>query len=189
MLLEKAGKDPVEGRLAMLDPQSREAGVLKAVSQLANWQGRKSGDKGYGVAVHKSFDTYVAQVAEVARGDNDEPKITRVWCAVDCGVPVNPNVIRAQMEGGIGYGLGHALFSSIDLDDTGQVVQTNFDTYRSLRISEMPQVEVTVIRSSEAPTGVGEPGVPPIAPAVANAWRALTGTVVAGLPFLRGGLA
>ncbi len=189
MLLEKAGKDPVEGRLALLDPASREAGVLKAVAQLAGWRGRRDGDKGYGVAVHKSFNTYVAQVAEVARGDGDEPKILRVWCAVDCGVAVNPNIIRAQMESGIGYGLGHALYASLDLDESGQVVQTNFDTYRSLRIHEMPKVEVIIVKSAEPPTGVGEPGVPPIGPAVANAWRALTGQVVARLPFMSGGLA
>ncbi len=189
MLLEKAGRDPVEGRLALLDPSSREAGVLKAVAKLANWSGRRKDDKGYGVAMHKSFNTYVAQVAEVMRGDEGLPKVTRVWCAVDCGVPVNPNIIRAQMEGGIGFGLGHALYASLDLDDTGRVRQTNFDTYRSLRIAEMPQVEVTIIPSSEQPTGVGEPGVPPIGPAVANAWRALTGVVVARLPFAQGGMA
>ena len=189
MLLEKAGRDPVEGRLALLDPASREAGVLKAVARLANWRGRRAGEKAYGVAMHKSFNTYVAQVAEVMRGDEGLPKVTRVWCAVDCGVPVNPNIIRAQMEGGIGFGLGHALYASLDLDETGRVRQTNFDTYRSLRISEMPRVEVTIIPSSEKPTGVGEPGVPPIGPAVANAWRALTGVVVARLPFARGGMA
>lgn len=189
MLLEKAGRDPVEGRLALLDPASREAGVLRAVAKLANWSGRRHEDKGYGVAVHKSFNTYVAQVAEVMRGEAGLPRVTRVWCAVDCGVPVNPNIIRAQMEGGIGFGLGHALYASLDLDDTGRVRQANFDTYRSLRISEMPEVEVTIIPSSEKPTGVGEPGVPPIGPAVANAWRALTGVIVARLPFGRGGMA
>jgi isoquinoline 1-oxidoreductase subunit beta len=189
LLLEKGGKDPVDGRLALLDPASREAGVLKAVSALAGWHGRRNGDTAYGVAVHKSFDSYVAQIAEVVRGNNNEPKVLRVWCAVDCGVAVNPNIIRAQMESGIGYGLGHALYAALDLDETGQVVQTNFDTYRSLRISEMPQVEVEIVKSAAAPTGVGEPGVPPIGPAVANAWRALTGQVVARLPFVRGGLA
>jgi isoquinoline 1-oxidoreductase beta subunit len=189
MLLEKAGRDPVEGRLALLDPASREAGVLKAVAKLAGWNGRRKDDKGYGVAVHKSFNTYVAQVAEVVRGEGALPRVTRVWCAVDCGVPVNPNIIRAQMEGGIGFGLGHALYAALEFDDSGRVRQTNFDTYRSLRIAEMPQVEVTIIPSSEKPSGVGEPGVPPIGPAVANAWRALTGVVVARLPFAQGGLA
>jgi isoquinoline 1-oxidoreductase beta subunit len=189
MLLEKAELDPIEGRLALLDPAAREAGVLQAVGNLAGWRGRKIGDKGYGVAVHKSFNTYVAQIAEVMRGKDGKPKVTRVWCAADCGVAINPNIIRAQMEGGIGYGLGHALFASLDLDDTGRVRQTNFDTYRSLRINEMPEIEVLIVKSAQAPTGVGEPGVPPIGPAVANAWRALTGTVVARLPFVQGGMA
>ncbi|MDB5593591.1 MAG: molybdopterin-binding domain of aldehyde dehydrogenase family protein [Hyphomicrobiales bacterium] len=186
MLLEKGGKDPIDGRLALLDPAAREVGVLKAVKELAGWKGRTNGDKGYGVAVHKSFNTYVAQIAEVMRDENGQPRVTHVWCAVDCGVAVNPNVIRAQMEGGIGYGLGHALYASLDLDETGQVVQTNFDKYRSLRISEMPLVDVVIVKSAEAPTGVGEPGVPPIGPAVSNAWRALTGTVVTHLPFVPG---
>ena len=85
----------------------------------------------------------------------------KVWCAVDCGVAVNPDVIRAQMEGGIGYGLGHALYGEITLDQ-GASCSRNFDTYRSLRIHEMPEVEVAIVRSTEKPTGVGEPGVPPI---------------------------
>ena len=96
------------------------------------------------------------------------PRVHKVWCAVDCGVAVNPDVIRAQMEGGIGFGLGHALYAEITLQD-GRPVQGNFDKYRSLRIHEMPEVEVTIVRSAEKPTGVGEPGLPPIAPAVANA--------------------
>ena len=107
-------------------------------------------------------------------GENGEPRVHKVWCAVDCGVAVNPDIIRAQMEGGIGFGLGHALYGEITLDQ-GRVVQSNFDTYRSLRIHEMPEIEVTIVRSTEKPTGVGEPGVPPIAPAVANAIARLPG--------------
>jgi len=189
LLLEKAGKDPIDGRLALLDPKSREAGVLRTVKDLSKWKGRRDGDKAYGVAMHKSFNTYVAQVAEVTKGGDGAPKVLRVWCAVDCGLAVNPDVIRAQMEGGIGFGLGHALFAAIELDDTGRVVQSNFDTYRSLRIGEMPAVEVTIIKSDAAPTGVGEPGVPPLAPALGNAWRALTGAIVTRLPLGKGGLA
>ena len=189
LLLEKAGKDPIDGRLALLDPASREAGVLRAVKDLSKWKGRRDGDKAYGASMHKSFNTYVAQVAEVVKGEDGGPKVTRVWCAVDCGVAVNPNVIRAQMESGIGFGLGHALYAAIELDDTGRVVQSNFDTYRSLRIGEMPAVDVAIVKSDAAPTGVGEPGVPPLAPAVANAWRALTGVTATRLPFGKGGLA
>jgi isoquinoline 1-oxidoreductase beta subunit len=113
------------------------------------------------------------------------PKVHKVWCAVDCGVPVNPDVIRAQMEGGIGYALSAALFNEITLEEGGKVRESNFDTYRSLRIHEMPEVEVAMIKSKEAPSGVGEPGVPPLAPAVANAYRALTGKPVRRLPFIR----
>ena len=99
-------------------------------------------------------------------------RVHKVWCAVDCGVAVNPDVIRAQMEGGIGFGLGPCLYGEITLDE-GRPVQANFNTYRSLRINEMPEVEVTIVPSTEKPTGVGEPGVPPIAPAVANAMARL----------------
>jgi isoquinoline 1-oxidoreductase subunit beta len=184
-LLVAGGKDPVQGRLALLKDHKREAGVLRAVAQLAKWNGTKSGaGRARGVAVHKSFDTYVAQIAEVSRGADGLPKVERVWCAVDCGVAVNPDNIRSQMEGGIGYGLGAVLYDEITLDK-GRVVQSNFNDYRMLRINEMPKVDVVIVPSSEKPTGVGEPGVPPIGPAVANAWRALTGTAVRHLPFSR----
>ncbi|MEO1542855.1 MAG: molybdopterin cofactor-binding domain-containing protein, partial [Pseudomonadota bacterium] len=133
----------------------------------------------------KSFSSYVAQIAEVSKGDEDGiPRVHKIWCAVDCGLPVNPNVIKAQMEGGIGYGLGHALYGEINIDK-GAVSEANFDTYRSLRINEMPDVEVVIVPSSEAPTGVGEPGTPPAPAAVANAWAKLTGQRVRQLPFAR----
>ena len=106
-------------------------------------------------------------------------------CAVDCGVAVNPDVIRAQMEGGIGFGLGAILHGAITLDG-GKVVETNFDGYEVLRLDEMPEVEVHIVPSSERPTGVGEPGVPPIGPAVANAYRAATGKRIGVLPFAKG---
>ena len=138
-------------------------------------------DTGYGVAVVKSFDSYVAQIAEVEdRGGF--PHVRRVWCAVDCGLAVNPNVVKAQMEGGIGYGLSAVLYSEITLDEGGTVRQQNWDSYPIMRIPEMPAVEVAIIQSAEPPTGVGEPGTPPIGPAVANAWRRLTGTALRRLP-------
>ena len=184
-LLAMANKDPVEGRLELIGEKNpRHAGVLRAVAELAGWGAAVPEGRARGVALHKSFNTYVAQVAEVSVGKDKLPRVHKVWCAVDCGVAVNPNVIRAQMEGGIGYGLGHTLYAEITLDK-GRVVQTNFDTYRSLRINETPDAEVTIIKSDEAPTGVGEPGTPPISPAVANAWRKLTGTPVRHLPFTR----
>jgi isoquinoline 1-oxidoreductase beta subunit len=184
-LLSAAGKDPVAGRLALLKSEPREAGVLRAVAKLAGWKGAKvSAQRARGVAVHKSFDTYVAEIAEVSRGKDGLPKVEKVWCAVDCGVAVNPDTIKAQMEGGIGFGLCAILYDEITLNE-GRVVQANFNDYRMLRIGEMPQVEVTIVPSAEKPTGVGEPGVPPIGPAVANAWRALTGQAVRHLPFVR----
>ncbi len=181
-LLALGGKDPVAGRLALLGKHPRPSAVLKEVAERAGWGVKVPEGRARGVAVHKSFNSYVAQIAEVSMGPEKLPRVHKVWCAVDCGVAVNPNIIRAQMEGGIGYGLGAALFDAITLDQ-GRVVQTNFDTYRSLRIEEMPEVEVSIIKSAEPPTGVGEPGVPPIAPAVANAWAKLTGNRVRQLPF------
>jgi isoquinoline 1-oxidoreductase subunit beta len=185
-LLALGGKDPVAGRLALLAEHPRHAAVLKRVAELASWSGAKAADgRARGVAVHSSFGSYVAQIAEISLGERGLPKVHKVWCVVDCGVAVNPDVIHSQMEGGIGYGLSAALFSEINLEPGGRVRESNFDSYRSLRIHEMPDVEVAVIKSAEAPSGVGEPGVPPIAPAVANAYRVLTGKSVRRLPFTR----
>jgi isoquinoline 1-oxidoreductase beta subunit len=185
-LLQAAGQDPVQGRLAMMANAPRSAGVLRAVAELAKWSGSGPVDgRARGVAVVESFGSFIAQIAEVSAGDGGVPRVHKVWCAVDCGVAVNPDVIRAQMEGGIGYGLGHALFAEVPLDD-GRPVPANFDTYRALRIHEMPDVEVTIVPSTEKPTGVGEPGVPPIAPAVANAMARLGLGRPRRLPMLRG---
>jgi isoquinoline 1-oxidoreductase subunit beta len=185
-LLQATGQDPVAGRLAMMGKTARAAGALRAVAQLARWAGpTPNGDRARGVAVVESFGSSIAQIAEVSVGDG--PKVHKVWCAVDCGVAVNPDVIRAQMEGGIGFGLGHALFAEVRLDD-GRPVPANFDSYRSLRIHEMPEVEVTIVRSNEKPTGVGEPGVPPIGPAVANALARLGHNRPRQLPIVRGTL-
>jgi isoquinoline 1-oxidoreductase beta subunit len=171
-LLEATGQDPVEGRLALMGKQPRAAGALKAVAALAKWTGPDAGNgRMRGVAVVESFRSFVAQIAEVSVVDG-RPKLHKVYCAVDCGVAVNPDIIRAQMEGGIGYALGAVLFGEISLKD-GLVQQRNFDTYRSLRIDEMPEVEVAIVPSSEAPTGVGEPGVPCLGPAMANAMARL----------------
>jgi isoquinoline 1-oxidoreductase subunit beta len=185
-LLEATGQDAVAGRLALMEKAPRAAGALRAVAQLARWAGPGPfGDRARGVAVVESFNSFIAQIAEVSAGDGDGPKVHKVWCAVDCGVAVNPDVIRAQMEGGIGFGLGHVLFADVRLDE-GRPVPGNFDTYRSLRIHEMPEVEVTILRSSEKPTGVGEPGVPPIGPAVANALARLGHNRPRQLPIVRG---
>ncbi|TBW53799.1 xanthine dehydrogenase family protein molybdopterin-binding subunit [Marinobacter halodurans] len=184
-LFERAGTDPVEGRLALLgNEHPRHSGVLKKVAEMAKEAGDVPEGRQRGVAVHKSFGSYVAEIAEVSEGAGGEPRVHRMWCAVDCGVPVNPDVIRAQMEGGMGYGIGAVLYDAISLSDGGYVEQSNFDRYRAIRIHEMPDIEVEVIRSTEPPTGVGEPGTPPSGPAIANAWRRLTGKSVHRLPLV-----
>jgi isoquinoline 1-oxidoreductase beta subunit len=183
-LLQKVGKDPVEGRLALLQKEPRHTGTLKKVAEMANWGSPVPEGRQRGVAVVKSFGSYVAQIVEISLGEDGTPRVHKVWCAVDCGIAVNPNVIAAQMEGGIGYGLGAVLFDAITLGEGGKIVQSNFHDYRSLRINEMPAVEVAIIPSTEKPTGVGEPGVPPVGPAVANAWRRLTNNPVRQLPLV-----
>ena len=175
-----AGKDPIEFRLAMLADKPRHRAVLERVREASGWGGEVPAGVGRGVAVAESFGTYVAQVADV-RVDKNGVKVERVICAVDCGIAVNPDVIKAQMEGGIGFGLGAILKGEITLD-AGHVVQTNFDGYEVLHIEEMPTVEVHIVTSTEKPSGVGEPGVPPIGPAVANAVFAATGKRVRTLP-------
>jgi isoquinoline 1-oxidoreductase beta subunit len=172
-LLQAAGKDPVAGRLDMMGKSPRAAGALRAVATLAGWSGPGPLNKrARGVAVVESFGTYVAQIAEVSADNSGSPRVHKVWCAVDCGVAINPDVIRAQMQGGIGFGLGHVLFAEVTIE-AGRPLQGNFDSYRSLRIDEMPEIEVVIVASTEKPTGVGEPGVPPIGPAVANAMAVL----------------
>jgi isoquinoline 1-oxidoreductase beta subunit len=183
-LFQKVGKDPVEGRLALLTNEPRHMGTLKKVAEMADWGSTVQDGRSRGVAVVKSFGTYVAQIVEISMGDDGAPRVHKVWCAVDCGVAINPNVIKAQMEGGIGYGLGAVLFDAVTLGEGGKIMQSNFHDYRSLRINEMPAVDVAIIASTEKPTGVGEPGVPPIGPAVANAWRRLTGSPVRRLPIV-----
>jgi isoquinoline 1-oxidoreductase subunit beta len=179
-----AGRDEVAFRRRMLANKPRHLGVLNLAAEKAGWGTPLSKGKARGVAVHESFGSVVAHVVEVSIGSDGLPKVERAVTAVDCGQPINPDVIRAQMDGGLGFGLSAALFDAIDLED-GRVVQSNFHNYRQLRINEMPKVEVHIIPSSEKPSGVGEPGVPPIAPAVANAWAKLTGERVRDLPFVR----
>jgi isoquinoline 1-oxidoreductase subunit beta len=185
-LAHAAGKDPVTFRLDMLANHPRHAGVLKLVARKAGWGQPLPKGISRGVAVHESFNSYVAQVAEVSVS-NGVLKVERVVCAVDCGLAINPDVIKAQMEGGIGYGLGAILRNAITLND-GLVEQSNFHDYEPLRIDDMPKIEVHIVRSAVKPTGVGEPGVPPIGPAVANAVFAATGKRIRLLPFSRNSL-
>jgi isoquinoline 1-oxidoreductase beta subunit len=184
-LLDRAGSDPLAGRLKLLRNQPRAAAVLKAVAQRADWKGpRLANGRARGVALVKSFNTFAAQIAEVSVGENGEPKVHKIWCAVDCGVVVNPDVVRAQMEGGIGYAIGHALYAEVPIQ-AGAATVSNFHDYRSLTMAQMPAVEVIVMPSTEPPSGVGEPGVPPAAPAIANALARLTGSRPARLPMVR----
>jgi len=183
-LAEAAGIDPLAIRRKLLAKEPRHLGVLNLAAEKAGWDKPLPKGKARGIAVHKSFNSYVAHVVEVSVGSDGLPKVERVVCAADCGIPINPDVIKAQLEGGMGYGLSAALYGAIDLED-GRVVQSNFDGYRVLRINEMPPIEVHIVNSTEKPTGIGEPGVPTIAPAVANAWARLTGERLHALPFAR----
>jgi isoquinoline 1-oxidoreductase subunit beta len=142
-------------------------GVLRLAAEKAAWGQPLPAGRFRGVALAESFNSYVAQIAEVSI-EQGQPKVHRVICAVDCGIVINPDNVRAQIEGSIGFGLGAVLKSQLTLDG-GRVVEGNFDGYEVLRFNEMPQVEVHIVPSTEKPTGIGEPGLPPLGPAVANA--------------------
>ncbi|MEX0368165.1 MAG: molybdopterin cofactor-binding domain-containing protein [Ruegeria sp.] len=190
MAANAAGIDPVDFRLAYLTgseaDQVRKAGVLKLAAEKANWGNAPAGHS-QGIAVHKSFGSYVAEVVEISGTAEDGIKIEKVTCAVDCGIAVNPDVIKAQMEGGIGYGIGHNMRDQITLTD-GVVDQFNFPDYEPLRISDIASIDVHIVPSAEAPTGVGEPGTPPAAPALASAIAAASNLRVASLPMDQNGV-
>ena len=180
-LAHAVNKDPLSFRLALLDDHPRHAAVLKLAAEKANYGEKLPVGKGRGLALHESFHTIVAMVVDVSV-TGSTVIVDRVVCALDCGIAVNPDVIRAQIESGVGFGLGAALRGKITLTD-GLVDQANFDTYEPLRLSDMPAVDVHIVKSNQPPTGVGEPGVPPIAPAVSNAIFAATGKRLRSLPF------
>ncbi|MDY6814194.1 MAG: xanthine dehydrogenase family protein molybdopterin-binding subunit [Pseudomonadota bacterium] len=180
-LAHRAGEDPVAFRRRLLAAHPRHLQVLERAAAEAGWDAPAPPGRARGVAVHHSFESYVAQVAEVSVAQDGTIRVHRVVCAVDCGQVVNPLTVRAQMSGGIVFGLGAVLKHAITLRDGG-VVEGNFDTYPLIRMNEAPTIEVHIIDSDEAPTGVGEPGVPPIAPAVANAVFAATGRRLRRLP-------
>jgi isoquinoline 1-oxidoreductase subunit beta len=181
---EAAGKDPVDLRLSMLADKPRHAAVLRLAAEKAGWNAPPPAGRFRGISLAESFNTIVAQVAEISM-DGDTPRIERVVCALDCGVAVNPDQVAAQMEGGIGFGLGAILAEEITLTG-GAVDQANYDTYTPLRINQMPKVEVHIVPSDANPTGAGEPGVPPIGPALANAVYAATKKRIRVLPFSKG---
>jgi isoquinoline 1-oxidoreductase subunit beta len=179
-LARSAGQDPLAYRRARLARHPRSLGVLEAVAKAAGWGTPLPKGHFRGLAVHGSFFSYVAQVAEVSVTDG-RIRVHRVVCAIDCGTAVHPQGVEAQVEGAVAYGLSAALHGEITLRE-GRVQQSNFHDYRPLRMSEMPRVEVHIVPSTERPSGVGEPGVPPVAPAVANAVFAATGRRLRRLP-------
>jgi len=180
-------KDPLQLRRALLVKHPRHKAVLELAAQKAGWSKPLAKGRARGIAVHESFNTFVAQVAEISKKKDGSLKLERVVCAVDCGVAVNPNIIAMQMESGIGYGLSAALTGAITLKG-GSVEQSNFHDYPVLRINQMPRVEVHIVSSKEKPTGVGEPATPVIAPALANAILALNGKPVRALPLSAQGI-
>jgi isoquinoline 1-oxidoreductase subunit beta len=175
------GKDPYELRRTLLAQQPRMLGVLDLAAQKAGWGSQLPAGVGRGIAGHFSFDSYVAQVIEASVGKGGTVEVHRVVCAVDCGLVINPDTVRAQMEGGIIFGLSAALKHEITFKN-GRVEQSNFHDYPMIRMSEAPRIEVYFVPSKENPTGVGEPGVPPVAPALANAIFQVTGKRVRRLP-------
>ena len=179
-LAHAAGKDPFEFRRTLLARHPRHLGVLQLVAQKAGWDTPPAGGRAHGIAVAEAFGSYCAQVAEVSV-ERGQVRVHRVVCAIDCGTVVNPDTVVAQMESAIVYGLTAALKGEIVIRD-GHVQQSNFNDYPLLRMDEMPEIEVHIVKSIEAPGGVGEPGTPPIAPAVANAVFRLTGKPVRKLP-------
>ena len=183
-----AGQDPGAFRLAMLKDRPRHAAVLAAVLDMGGPLGREGGEApeapviGRGVALVESFGSIVAQVAEVEVAPKQRPRVTRVWAAIDCGRVVNPDTVAAQVEGGIVFGLSAALFGRISFKD-GRVEQDNFHAYPLVTMADCPAIDVRIMPSDADPGGVGEPGTPPIAPAVANALFAATGKRWRNLPF------
>jgi isoquinoline 1-oxidoreductase beta subunit len=180
-LAHAAGKDPLEFRRGLLGEQPRVKRVLEFVADKAGWGQPTPQGQGRGIAVHESFGSYVAHVAEVSVSDAGQVRVHRVVAAIDCGPVVNPDTIRAQLEGGTAFGLTAALYGEISFEK-GRVKQRNFHDYPLLRMNEMPTVEAHIVPSTDKMGGVGEPGVPSVAPAVANAIFAACGKRLRRLP-------
>jgi isoquinoline 1-oxidoreductase beta subunit len=182
------GKDPCELRRALLASQPRMLAVLNLVAEKGGWGKPLAPGRGRGIATHFSFDTYVAQVVEASVEKDGTVRVHRVVCAVDCGRTINPDIVKAQMEGGIVFGLTAVLKTEITLEN-GRVQQHNFYDYPMLRMFESPEIEVHIVPSEQSPTGVGEPSVPPVAPALTNAIFAITGKRIRRLPIRASDLA
>jgi isoquinoline 1-oxidoreductase beta subunit len=175
--------DPVEFRRKWLPQDSRNRQVLDKVAEMANW-GKAPEGHFQGVAVHESFHSVVAEVVEISLR-NGGVKLEKAYCAIHCGQVINPDIVVAQIEGGLLFGLTAALKGEITLEQ-GAVQQSNFHDYQALRMNEIPDIEVAIIESDGPPTGVGEPGTPPAAPALGNAIFAATGKRLRQLPFRLG---
>jgi isoquinoline 1-oxidoreductase beta subunit len=180
-LAHAGGRDPLELRLRLLEGQARHLAVLQLAAEKAGWGTPPPEGRARGIAVREAFGTFVAEVAEVSLDARGEVRVHRVVCAVDCGIAVNPRNVAAQIESGVVYGLSAALYGELTVEK-GRVRQSNFHDYPVLRMDRVPAIEVHVVRSEALPTGAGEPGLPPVAPAVGNALFALTGKRVRKLP-------
>jgi len=180
-LAASAKQDPLAYRIALLDKMPRAANVLQIAARQSGWGKALPAGQGRGIALCIGFGSFIAQVVEVSVANDGTVNPTHVWCAVDCGVQVNPDTIRAQMESGIVFGLSAALYGEITIKD-GRVEQTNFGDYRVLRINEVPRIDVVLVKSSEAPGGIGEPGTSCVMPALTNAVFAATGKRIRKLP-------
>ena len=180
-----AGLDPLIYRCQLLVDQPRYLAVLDQLAEKANWEALLDSGRGRGIALHPSFRSIVGQVAEVTVSEDKQVTVERIVCVIDCGFAINPDIIKAQMEGSIIYGLS-ALFGEITLAQ-GRVQQSNFHDYPLPRLSQAPAIEVFIIASDEKPGGVGEPGVPPVLPAVCNAIFAATGQRIRELPLAKAG--
>jgi isoquinoline 1-oxidoreductase beta subunit len=176
-----AKQDPVGFRVALLDKNPRSAAVLRIAAEQAGWGKPLPAGQGRGIALCTGFGSFIAQVVQVTVDKDGGVRPVHVWCAVDCGIMVNPDIIRAQMQSGIVFGLSAALYGEITIKD-GRVEQTNFGDYRVLRINEAPQIEIHLMESSEAPGGIGEPGTSCVMPALTNAVFAATGKRIRKLP-------
>jgi isoquinoline 1-oxidoreductase beta subunit len=177
---DKLNKDPYQFRKGLIMNSPRHSAVLDKVAELSNWESPLEVGKSRGIALHKSFGSYVAQVAEISVSDN-KIKVDKVYCVIDCGKIVNPDTIEAQMQSGIVYGLTAALYGEITVEK-GKIKQSNFPNYKMVKMNTMPEVITHIMDSEEYPGGVGEPGTPPIAPALTNAIFSATGKRVRSLP-------
>jgi isoquinoline 1-oxidoreductase beta subunit len=189
-LASAARQDPVEFRRSQLGPaQTRFRDVLDRAVERAGWRNGRGtrGSSAQGVALMEGYGTYLAMIADVA-AENGRVRVTKITCVVDCGQMVNPSIVESQVQSSIVFGLTSALWGEITIEG-GRVQQQNFDTYRLLRSNEMPELDIELVVSAEAPGGIGEPATALVAPAVANAVFAATGQRIRSLPLARHGLA